>query len=200
MSIQGNWTYLFIVYLIIYLIAYREFADISNGKTPDERAKLVLRWFILTLKCQYTTRNEKMGSEKKPLNPILGEVFYGSWPDKDDRGLTSLVVEQVSHHPPITAYYINNDKAGVSLEGHSGQKTSFSAPSIVVKQVGHAVLRIRLPDQSVEEYLITLPKLKIDGIILGRPYIELTETNYIIGSNNTVATIDYKGKGKMSIS
>jgi hypothetical protein len=44
-----------------------------------------------------------MGSEKKPLNPVLGEVFYGNWPDKDGRGETKLVSEQVSHHPPITA-------------------------------------------------------------------------------------------------
>ncbi|TIB80662.1 oxysterol binding protein, partial [Wallemia mellicola] len=175
-----------------------EFAAISSGKTPEERAKLVLRWFILTLKCQYATRNEKMGSEKKPLNPILGETFYGSWPDSNGRGKTDLIVEQVSHHPPITAYYINNEKAGVSLEGHSGQKTSFSAPSIVVKQVGHAIITVKLEDGNAEEYLITLPRLKIDGILYGKPYIELTEVSYIVGSNGTSATIDYKGKGWLS--
>lgn len=37
-----------------------------------------------------------MGSEKKPLNPILGETFYGSWPDTNGRGKTDLTVEQVS--------------------------------------------------------------------------------------------------------
>ena len=35
-----------------------------------------------------------MGSEKKPLNPVLGEVFYGSWPQTEQRGETTLVVEQ----------------------------------------------------------------------------------------------------------
>lgn len=44
-----------------------------------------------------------MGSEKKPLNPVLGELFYGVWPDQDGRGETKLVVEQVSHHPPIVS-------------------------------------------------------------------------------------------------
>lgn len=39
----------------------------------------------------------------QPLNPVLGEVFYGVWPDVGGRGETELVVEQVSHHPPITA-------------------------------------------------------------------------------------------------
>lgn len=74
-----------------------------------------------------------MGSEKKPLNPVLGEQFFGSWPAPADgsRGETTLVVEQVSHHPPITAYYMENKQAGVSLNGHSGQKTSFSGGSII---------------------------------------------------------------------
>lgn len=44
-----------------------------------------------------------MGSEKKPLNPVLGELFYGVWPDENGRGDTKLVVEQVSHHPPIVS-------------------------------------------------------------------------------------------------
>ncbi|PAK71758.1 hypothetical protein B8W95_13150, partial [Staphylococcus pasteuri] len=38
------------------------------------------------------------GSEKKPLNPFLGEQFLGDW----DNGELVLTVEQVSHHPPIT--------------------------------------------------------------------------------------------------
>lgn len=44
-----------------------------------------------------------MGSEKKPLNPVLGELFYGTWPDENGRGETILVSEQVSHHPPIVS-------------------------------------------------------------------------------------------------
>lgn len=41
------------------------FASISEGKTAQDRMERVLKWFIATLKGQYTTRNEKMGSEKK---------------------------------------------------------------------------------------------------------------------------------------
>jgi hypothetical protein len=52
--------------------------------------------------------------------------------------------------------YLENKKAGVSLNGHSGQKTSFSGGSIIVKQNGHATLTIDLPDGTKETYLITL--------------------------------------------
>jgi hypothetical protein len=41
------------------------FAEISQGKTSEDRARRVLKWFISTLKGQYTSRNETMGSEKK---------------------------------------------------------------------------------------------------------------------------------------
>jgi len=174
------------------------FAAIADGKTEGDRAKAVLKWFISTLKGQYTSRNETMGSEKKPLNPVLGELFYGFWPDKGGRGKQTIVVEQVSHHPPITAYYLANESKGLSLQGHNAQKTSFSSGAIIVRQVGHAVLSVKLPSGSTEKYTITFPKLRIDGIWYGSPYIELTDTSYISSSTGYLATIEYKGKGYFS--
>ncbi|THH18219.1 hypothetical protein EW146_g2718 [Bondarzewia mesenterica] len=174
------------------------FAAIADGKTAEERSLLVLKWFISTLKGQYTSRNESMGSEKKPLNPVLGELFYGQWPDKNGRGQTNLIVEQVSHHPPITAYYITNPSKGLALQGHSAQKTSFSGGSIIVKQIGHAVLTVNLADGQKEEYTITFPRLRIDGLWYGSPYIELAETSYIQSSAGWLSTIEYKGKGYFS--
>ncbi|KAJ9107145.1 hypothetical protein QFC19_002805 [Naganishia cerealis] len=173
------------------------FADIATGRTEQERAEKVLKWFICTLKGQYTTRNEKMGSEKKPLNPVLGEEFFGVWPDVGF-GETTLSVEQVSHHPPITAYFIQNKKAGVTLQGHSGQKTSFSGGSINVKQNGHAILTVDVPGGKKETFLITLPKLQIQGLVWGSPYIELTDSTAIVSDTGFVANIDYKGKGWVS--
>lgn len=63
-----------------------------------------------------------------PVNLLvyLFRTFYGIWPDKNNRGVTELLVEQVSHHPPITAYVIENKSKGLCLIGHNAQKTSFS--------------------------------------------------------------------------
>ena len=170
------------------------FVDVQNGATPEERMIAVLRWFIGTLKGQYTSRNTSMGSEKKPLNPVLGELFYGNWPAQGELGETTLVSEQVSHHPPITAYFLENAKAGVSVEGQSGQKTSFTGRSIRVVQVGHAFMRLQRPE-GVETYLITLPTLSIDGLWFGSPYIELTDSSYIYSSSGLTAKIHYSGRG-----
>ncbi|KAJ7584780.1 hypothetical protein C8J56DRAFT_1053162 [Mycena floridula] len=173
------------------------FAAIADETTAEGRAIAVLKWFISTLKGQYSSRNESMGSEKKPLNPVLGELFYGEWPDRNGRGKTRLLVEQVSHHPPITAYCIENKDKGVKLVGHNAQKTSFSSGSIIVKQIGHALLTVKTPSGELAEYLITFPRLRIDGVWYGSPYTELSETSQIV-SKDYVANIEYKGKGYFS--
>jgi hypothetical protein len=59
----------------------------------------VLKWFLSTLKQQYASRSEKLGSEKKPLNPFLGELFLGKW--EDEVGTTQLVSEQVRYDSVI---------------------------------------------------------------------------------------------------
>ncbi|WFD18351.1 hypothetical protein MCAP1_000553 [Malassezia caprae] len=171
---------------------------IQEKGSPEERMIATVRWFIATLKGQYTARNTSMGSEKKPLNPVLGEVFYGNWPDTTGNGELRLTSEQVSHHPPVTAYYLENQKLGISVEGHSGQKTSFNGHSITVVQVGHAILRAKRSDGSVESYLITLPTLSIDGLWYGSPYIELTGDSYIYSSTGMLAKIHYSGRGYFS--
>lgn len=65
----------------------------ASEPDPAKRSLLVLKWFLSTLKQQYATRSDKYGTEKKPFNPFLGELFLGKW--QDDAGETRLVSEQV---------------------------------------------------------------------------------------------------------
>lgn len=159
---------------------------------------LVLQWFLSTLKHQYASRSEQFGNEKKPLNPFLGELFLGTW--SDEAGETTLISEQVSHHPPATAYCIRNNKSGVQLEGYNAQKATFKS-TIIVKQIGHAVLTVPIgsgDNQTVEQYLITLPSLHIEGLIFGAPFVELDGSTCITSSSGYSAKIDYSGKGWLS--
>lgn len=164
----------------------------SLEKDPAKRALLVLKWFLTSLKQSYCSRSDKLGSEKKPLNPFLGELYIGKW--DDESGTTTLVSEQVSHHPPVTAYCIRNEKHGVTLQGYNGQKASFSR-TIQVRQVGHGVLHLAPFN---ETYMFTLPHIHIEGLIYGSPFVELSKSTYIVSSSGFVSRIDYAGKGWMS--
>ncbi len=152
-----------------------------------------MKWLLNTLKQQYCSRSEKLGSEKKPLNPFLGELYLGKWDDQF--GETTLVSEQVSHHPPVTAYCITNEKHRIRLQGYNGQKASFSR-TIHIKQIGHALLTMHAPGSDLAEtYLITLPALHIESLIYGAPFVELGKSIYITASTGYVAKIDCSGKG-----
>ncbi|KAG7113366.1 Protein kes1 like protein [Verticillium longisporum] len=174
------------------------FAAPAKEADPAKRALLVLKWFVSTLKQQYASRSEQYGNEKKPLNPFLGELFLGKW--EDAAGTTELISEQVSHHPPATAYSINNLATGVHLEGYNAQKATFKS-TINIKQIGHAVLTVPIPgdaDKKTETYLITLPSLHIEGLLFGSPFIELDGSTFITSSSGFTAKIDYSGKGWLS--
>ncbi|KAF2121551.1 hypothetical protein BDV96DRAFT_564540 [Lophiotrema nucula] len=162
----------------------------AHGSTPEERALLVLKWFLGSLKNQqYAGRDESEGV-KKPLNAFLGELFLGSFQD-EEVGETRLVSEQVSHHPPVTACYLWNEKHGVRAEGFTCQEITFSG-SVSIKQKGYAIIHL---DKHDEDYLIPVPNVKVKGVITGTPYPELTGTYTICSSTGVVSEIKFEGKG-----
>lgn len=66
-----------------------------NEPDPAKRALSVLKWFLSTLRQRTAYRDGKVGGEKKPLNPFLGELFVGKW--EDAAGTTQIVSEQVRY-------------------------------------------------------------------------------------------------------
>ena len=65
----------------------------ASEADPEKRALLVLKWYLGTLNAQFGRRGEHLGN-KSPLNPFLGELFFGKW-EGDAAGTTQLVSEQV---------------------------------------------------------------------------------------------------------
>ncbi|CCE62756.1 hypothetical protein TPHA_0D01150 [Tetrapisispora phaffii CBS 4417] len=178
------------------------FKDVDPEIESPEVARMlsVTKWFISTLKSQYCSRNESMGSEKKPLNPFLGELFVGKWENntnKEKFGETVLLSEQVSHHPPMTAYTIFNDKNNVRLQGYNQIKATFSKTLMLgVKQFGHTIYE--LGGDIDEQYLITVPPLHIEGILAASPFVELEGKTFIQSSTGYLAVIEFSGRGYFS--
>ncbi|KAI5921056.1 hypothetical protein F4810DRAFT_722858 [Camillea tinctor] len=162
----------------------------SHEENAERRALLVLQWFLSTLKRQHASKDDDGRRKKlKPLNPFLGEIFLGKW--VDHTGTTQLVSEQVSHHPPATAYKIWNDMHGVRLEGHVAPKAYFTS-TINIERKGYSVMHI---DKYDEDYWITMPKAHIEGIVTFQIAPELSGTSYIRSSSGYTSRIDYSCKG-----
>jgi hypothetical protein len=154
-------------------------AAIPKAAAPVDRMLAVVQWYISGLFGSYASRSTAAGFERKPFNPILGEQFHAQWADEGD-GATRIVAEQVSHHPPTTAFHLANDKAGVYVSAHSTQKTRFTGTSIRADQQGQIFLYIAPLN---EEYLLTMPEVYVRGLLTGAPFIELCGDVAIVSSS-----------------
>ena len=144
-------------------------AAISKGSTALDRMLVVVQWYISGLYGSYASRSTSSGFERKPFNPILGERFLAEWTD-EGYGKTEMFAEQVSHHPPTTAFYLRNNTAGVHVNAFSTQKTRFMGTYIKAEQHGNVFVYL---DQFNEEYMITMPDIYVRGLLTGAPFIEL---------------------------
>eukprot|EP00300_Choanocystis_sp_HF-7_P036212 c5166_g1_i1.p1 GENE.c5166_g1_i1~~c5166_g1_i1.p1 ORF type:complete len:445 (-),score=95.55 c5166_g1_i1:115-1449(-) len=99
---------------------------------------------------------------KKPYNPVLGELFMGKIETVD--GTVSVLNEQVSHHPPITATYFENAKQQYILSGHIQPVSNFLGTSVAAHLRGYLTLRFL---SLGETYTMTLPSAYASGFILG---------------------------------
>eukprot|EP00238_Polyblepharides_amylifera_P012837 CAMPEP_0196595110 /NCGR_PEP_ID=MMETSP1081-20130531/80207_1 /TAXON_ID=36882 /ORGANISM="Pyramimonas amylifera, Strain CCMP720" /LENGTH=451 /DNA_ID=CAMNT_0041919573 /DNA_START=149 /DNA_END=1501 /DNA_ORIENTATION=- len=98
----------------------------------------------------------------KPFNPILGETFELELKDG-----TQLLVEQVSHHPPVAAGYAESSKYIYELV--SSPKTKFYGNSLDVFPYG--ITRVTLKSSGAV-YALVPPVSRANNIILGRTWVD----------------------------
>ncbi|XP_041917201.1 oxysterol-binding protein-related protein 5-like isoform X2 [Alosa sapidissima] len=127
------------------------------------RIKKVLRWYLSGF-------YKKPKGLKKPYNPILGETFRCCWPHPDSDSCTFYIAEQVSHHPPISAFYVSNKKDGFCISGSILAKSKFYGNSLSAVLEGKAKLQFLNRD---EEYVVTMPYAHCKGILYGTMTLEL---------------------------
>ncbi|XP_057693834.1 oxysterol-binding protein-related protein 5 [Corythoichthys intestinalis] len=146
---------------------YYYHADLLSQAAREDgaygRMKQVVRWYLSGF-------YKKPKGLKKPYNPILGETFRCCWPHPQSQGCTFYIAEQVSHHPPISAFYVCNRKDGFSISGSILAKSKFYGNSLSAILDGKARLLFLSRD---EEYVITMPYAHCKGILYGTMTLEL---------------------------
>jgi hypothetical protein len=77
---------------------------------------------------------------KKPYNPVLGEMFRCKW--KFENGTEGYYVcEQVSHHPPISAYVFASPENNIIITGDVKPTSKFLGNSAATIMGGSSTIR-----------------------------------------------------------
>lgn len=181
------------------------FVKIPDLSSERERMIQVVQWYM----CSYHA-GRKSSVAKKPYNPILGEIFQCYWdipglePSPDHLEPVSdgpvpwctpnqltFVAEQVSHHPPISAFYAEHYNKKISFTAYVWTKSKFLGLSIGVHNIGCGIINVIDYD---EQYVVTFPN-GYGRSILTVPWIELGGTvNITCEKTGYRATIEFLTK------
>ncbi|XP_048731335.2 oxysterol-binding protein-related protein 8-like isoform X2 [Ostrea edulis] len=130
---------------------------------PYARLKAVVRWYLSGF-------YKKPKGLKKPYNPIIGETFRCYWKHPKTNSRTFYIAEQISHHPPVSAFHITNRQDGFNISGSILAKSKFYGNSLSAILDGTAKLTFL---KRGEDYLITMPYAHCKGILIGTLTMEM---------------------------
>ncbi|TFB06022.1 Oxysterol-binding-like protein [Trichoderma ghanense] len=135
---------------------------------------------------------------KKPLNPILGEIFSCYW-DLEDNKRAYYISEQTSHHPPKSSYFYMAPHHHIRIDGTLKPRSRFLGNSAASLMEGIAFLSIlnRGSDKTKgEQYILTQPNMYARGILFGKMKYELGDHSFVrCPELDLTADIDFKTKG-----
>ncbi|KAI1361260.1 Oxysterol-binding protein [Xylaria arbuscula] len=135
---------------------------------------------------------------KKPLNPILGEVYSCYW-DLPDNTRAYYISEQTSHHPPKSSYFYMAPEHHIRIDGTLKPRSRFLGNSAASLMEGVAVLSLlnRGKDRKRgERYWLTQPNMYARGILFGNMKYELGDHSVVrCPELGLTADVDFKVKG-----
>lgn len=130
----------------------------NTSSDSIERMKCVAAFAVSAVASQW----ERTG---KPFNPLLGETYELV---REDLGFR-LISEQVSHHPPVSAFHAEGLKQDFVFHGSIYPKLKFWGKSVEAEPKG--IITLELPKHN-EAYTWTNPTCCVHNIIVGQLWIE----------------------------
>mmetsp|Transcript_14051 Transcript_14051/g.14096 ORF Transcript_14051/g.14096 Transcript_14051/m.14096 type:complete len:138 (+) Transcript_14051:841-1254(+) len=107
------------------------YSELLTKAASCEDSTLRLAYIACFAVSGYSTTQNRIA---KPFNPILGETFEF---EKDG---FKLISEQVSHHPPVSAIYVEHPS--YTFNGQTQVKSNFKGTYMRVKPLGAMHVRI----------------------------------------------------------
>lgn len=153
----------------------------ARGSNPLDRFLCVIAWHISTCRL--------VPFAQVPFNPILGETHHVS------SGNLNVLLEQVSHHPPITALYATDEVNKLRLQWWHSTCPRFYGNKVEATISGRRTLWL---DSHREVYDLTSPKLLIR--LFPSPGTEwVGKTTVKCSSSGLEAVLSFKGKGLLGL-
>eukprot|EP00899_Mesostigma_viride_P020706 jgi/Mesvir1/28637/Mv04499-RA.1 len=144
-------------------LEYRSLVELACTR-PNSLQRLIL---VATFTA--ASYNCSIIREGKPFNPLLGETY--EWVASDNR--CQFLTEQVSHHPPVSAYYAQggSQEAGTQYEyyGEVEIKNKFWGRSIEVLPEGVSHLRLKAWG---DHFSWTKVTTCIHNVVVGKMWID----------------------------
>lgn len=80
----------------------------------------------------------------------------------------SYLTEQTSHHPPVSAFWVDCPEKGITAKGYDQLSAKFTGTSIRVTPGAHNLgIFITLHSRDEEQYQLTHPAAHLGGLLRG---------------------------------
>lgn len=157
---------------------------------PIQRFLLIVKWYL-------SAWHIAPKAVKKPLNPVLGEIYKCYWNELPDGSSAYYIAEQTSHHPPESSYFYLIPERRIRVDGVVIPRSKFLGNSSAAMMEG--VAHVTLGEHNDELYSLTQPNIYCRGILFGKLRYELGD-HMIIKCEKTglQADIEFKTKGFIS--
>ncbi|CAG8458882.1 11804_t:CDS:2 [Funneliformis mosseae] len=185
---------------------------IGDSDDPLERMLASIRWWY--------SKDLKFVKGKliKPYNSILGEQFSCHWdvtsPKFDKKGnfiydsesnlsgstkgdksyRVTCLNEQISHHPPVSAFHYQCEEKGVSAYGIDHISAKFTGTSVKLGPgEQNKGIYVNLAKRDNEEYLLTHPVASVQGWLKASLYVVVSESCIVTCPKTKLkAILEYK--------
>jgi len=115
---------------------------------------------------------------RKPFNPLLGETYEIIQPEY------RFVSEQVSHHPPVSAFFFEGP--GYEMSGDTVVNSFFRGSSLEFRAVGLQHLKLI---ESNEHFIIKRPDNSGNNLIIGTIYVDVHGTLEITNVTKNIKAV-----------
>lgn len=102
----------------------------------------------------------------------------------------SFLTEQTSHHPPVSAFYVDCPERGVAARGYDQISAKFTGTSVRVIPGAHNLgIFITLKNRENEEYQLTHPAAHLGGFLRGSLSVSVADTCFITCKKTRIKVI-----------